>query len=89
MSVGEVENRRSFQGRPPQNLDDYDIPFYPDVFYANLRFGVNINDKSNFYMGIDNVTDRMPPLGSTGIGFGSGIYENVGRRFYAGIVAGF
>ena len=85
----DIENHESFQGRPPQNLDDYDRPFYPDIFYANVRFGVNIDDKSNFYLGIDNVTDRMPPFGSTGIGFGSGIYENVGRRFYAGVVAGF
>jgi outer membrane receptor protein involved in Fe transport len=89
MSVGAIENHTTFQGRPPQNLDDYDIPFYPDVFYMNARFGINVTDKSNFYFGIDNITDRVPPLGSTGIGGGTAIYENVGRRFYAGVVASF
>ena len=90
MATGtQIEAFESFQGRPPQDLDSYEPRYYPDIFYANLRFGVNINEKSNFYMGVDNVTDRLPPLGTTGLGFGSGIYENVGRRFYAGIVAGF
>ncbi len=89
MSVGAIENHQAFQGRPPQNLDDFDIPFYPDVFYANVRFGFNIEPKSSFYIGVDNLTDRLPPLGLTGIGGGSGIYDNIGRRFYAGVSARF
>jgi outer membrane receptor protein involved in Fe transport len=89
MAVGAIENHQSFQGRPPQNLDDFDIPFYPAVMYVDLRLGVNINKGSNFYLGVDNVTDRIPPLGATGIGAGSGIFEPIGRRFYAGIQAKF
>lgn len=89
MAVGAIENHETFQGRPPQNLDDFDIPFYPDVLYMDARFGFNIAEKSQFYLGVDNLTNRRPPLGATGIGGGSGIYEPVGRRFYAGVTARF
>ena len=88
-SVGAIENHESFEGRAPQNLDDFDIPFYPDVFYADVRLGFNIAGGGNFYIGADNLTDRKPPLGSTGIGGGTAIYEPVGRRLYAGITAKF
>lgn len=89
VSNSNIEDTRSFQGRAPQDADGYNIPFYTDIFYANIRFGVKITEKSNFYVGVDNLTDRLAPLSSTGIGGGTGIYENVGRRFYAGVVAGF
>ncbi len=85
MAVGAIENHETYEGRPPQNLDDFDIAYYPDVFYINTRFGFNFQKKGTFYFGIDNLTNRIPPLGSTGIGAGTAIYEPVGRRFYAGI----
>ncbi|WP_380781937.1 TonB-dependent receptor domain-containing protein [Sphingomonas sp. R86520] len=88
-SVGAIENHESFQGRVPQNLDDYDIPYYPDVFYMDVKLGVNITRDTNFYFGIDNLTDRLPPLGSTGIGAGTAIFEPLGRKFYAGFQAKF
>jgi outer membrane receptor protein involved in Fe transport len=89
MSVGAIEDTTSYQGRPPQNADDYSIPYYPDVIYASARLGLNIKGGSQFYVGVDNLTDRLPPLGSTGIGGGTGVYDNVGRRFYAGFKAKF
>jgi outer membrane receptor protein involved in Fe transport len=89
MAVGAIENHTSFQGRAPQNLDDFDIPFYPDVLYVNTRLGINIRKGSTFYIGIDNVTNRIPPLGATGTGGGSAIFDIFGRRFYAGISAKF
>jgi outer membrane receptor protein involved in Fe transport len=88
-SVGAIENHTTFQGRAPQNLDDFDIPFYPDIIYMNARFGFNLAKKGSFYFGIDNLTNQAPPLGSTGIGGGSGIFEPIGRRFYAGFTAKF
>ena len=88
-SVGEIENHEAFQGRDPQNLDDFDIPFYPDVFYADVRIGFNIEGGSSFYVGADNVTNRVPPLGATGITGGSAIFEPIGRRFYAGFTGRF
>ena len=89
MLIGAYEDQFPFEGRPPQNADAADVLKYPEVFYNDVRLGVNFNRGSNFYIGIDNLTNRLPPLGSTGIGGGSAIYEPVGRRFYAGIVAKF
>ena len=37
-----------------------------------------------FYLGCDNVTDKLPPYGLLGTGDGDAIYDNVGRFFYAG-----
>ncbi|MEG3146323.1 TonB-dependent receptor [Sphingomonas sp. RT2P30] len=89
MSVGAIENHITFQGRPPQNADDFDIPYYPEVVYMDVRFGINLAKGSNFYFGIDNLTDRLPPLGATATGAGSAIYDPIGRRFYAGVTAKF
>ena len=88
-SVGAIENHESFQGRPAQNLDDFSTPFYPDVLYIGAKLGFDVNQGSSFYVGVDNLTDRLPPLGSTGIGAGSAIFDNIGRRFYAGVSARF
>lgn len=89
MAVGLIEDTKAYQGRAPQNADRYSIPYYPDVVYMNARFALNIQGGSQFYVGLDNLTNRIPPLGSTGIGGGSGIYEPIGRRFYAGFKAKF
>jgi outer membrane receptor protein involved in Fe transport len=89
MAVGLIEDTKAYQGRAPQNADRYSIPYYPDVVYMNARFALNVQGGSQFYVGLDNLTNRIPPLGSTGIGSGSGIYEPIGRRFYAGFKAKF
>ncbi|MET1112762.1 MAG: TonB-dependent receptor, partial [Allosphingosinicella sp.] len=83
------EDYNSINGQPPQNADYADIITYPAVFYHDIRLGIDVTEKFNFYMGIDNVFNRMPPFGLTGVGGGSGIYDNRGRNFYAGIVAKF
>lgn len=75
----------SVQGRPPQNTDYADRDFYPAVFYHDVRLGIDVGPKYNFYLGADNVTNKKPPLGLTGIGSGSGIYDNRGRFYYAGV----
>lgn len=93
---GNFEDAHSVQGRPPQNADFSDTVWFPSVFYIDTRFGVDVTKRINFYFGIDNLTDRKPPLGLTGIGVaannigaGSAIYEPIGRRFFAGITAKF
>ncbi|WP_294192114.1 TonB-dependent receptor [uncultured Sphingomonas sp.] len=89
-SLGEIENLVSYQGRPPQNLDIYEPAYYPDVLYIGGKIGFDVDDKgSSFYFGVDNLTDRLPPLGATGTGFGSGIFDNIGRKFYAGFTGRF
>ena len=42
-----------------------------------------------FYVGVDNLTNKEPPLGLTGIGAGSAIYDAKGRFFYSGFRANF
>ncbi|QMW22417.1 TonB-dependent receptor domain-containing protein [Sandaracinobacteroides saxicola] len=88
-TLGTYEDFFGKQGRPPQNADFADRTFYSPVTYHNVRAGVDVNDKFNFYIGVDNIGNRKPPLGLTGIGGGSAIYDNRGRFFYAGAVAKF
>ncbi len=89
VSTADYENFFSKQGRDPTNIDFSDPVFAPDVFYHDLRLSIDATDKFNFYLGVDNVFDRMPPFNNTGIGDGSAIWSNLGRYFYAGAVAKF
>jgi outer membrane receptor protein involved in Fe transport len=83
------ENVYSFEGRPAQNADALSENWFPSVTYMDIRFGIDIQKGSSFYFGIDNLTDTQPPFSSTAIGGGSGIYDAIGRRFYAGFKANF
>ena len=83
------EDYNSVNNLPPQNADYADIRYYPDVAYHNFRFAVEVGREYEFYLGVDNALNRAPPLGLTGIGTGSGIYENRGRFFYTGAKARF
>lgn len=87
------EDLFSLQGRPPENADYGPIQYYPEVFYHNIRAGVDVTEKVNFYAGVDNFTNKLPPYGITGIGSanggGSGIYDARGRFAYVGAVAKF
>jgi outer membrane receptor protein involved in Fe transport len=79
------EDTYGLQGDPPQNADYADRRFYPSVMYQDLRVGYDINDSWNAYLGCDNIADVLPPLGLTGTGEGSGIYDVRARYFYAGV----
>ncbi|MDB5712977.1 MAG: hypothetical protein JWO15_374 [Sphingomonadales bacterium] len=91
--VGDYETVNTVQGRAPTNPNQYPNNYYPAVSYHDFRFGVNVTPKSNFYVGVDNAFNKLPPYGSTGIGTassgGTAIFENIGRRLYAGFTAGF
>ncbi len=79
----------SVQGRPPENADYAARKFYPSVFYHDVRLGFDVNKDFNFYGGVENAFNRKPPLGLTGTGGGSGIFDTRGRFFYAGVKAKF
>lgn len=83
------EDYNTLNGLPPQNIDYADTKYYPPIFYHGFRFGAEVRKGTEVYLGVDNAFDTEPPLGLTGIGAGSGIYENRGRFFYGGIKARF
>ena len=89
MYLNTYEDYNELNGLPPQNADYAPIKKYPSVWYHDVRLGVDVTDQFNWYVGVDNVTDRYPPYGLTGITGGSGIYDNRGRYIYTGIKANF
>jgi outer membrane receptor protein involved in Fe transport len=89
MYLNTYESVNSVQGRPPEDPTFAQQVFYPARFYHDVRLGVDVGPKYNFYLGADNVTNVTPPLGLTGIGGGSSIYDVRGRFYYAGVVAKF
>jgi outer membrane receptor protein involved in Fe transport len=89
MFLNTYEDYNSVNGQPPQNVDYASIVKYPSVWYHDVRLAYDFTDQYNVYVGVDNVLNKTPPYGLTGVGAGSGIYDNKGRYFYAGIVAKF
>ncbi|MEM1133607.1 MAG: TonB-dependent receptor [Pseudomonadota bacterium] len=82
--VNDFEAFNSLQGRPPEN-PDFSFPSeYPETFYHDLRIDLETDDNYAFYFGVDNILNTNPPLGLTGTGAGSGLYDNIGRFLYAG-----
>ncbi|WP_294120774.1 TonB-dependent receptor, partial [Sphingomonas sp.] len=89
MYVNTYEDQNSVQGRTPENEDFAEFNKYSARFYHSVRVGADITKDYNMYLGVSNLTNAKPPSGLTGIGGGSGIYDNRGRFYYAGIVAKF
>ena len=87
--ISSAENIVSSNGNPPQNADYADRTYYPAVFYHNARFGLDVTDRFNVYLGVDNFTNRAPPFGLTGVTDGGGKYDVRGRYFYSGIIVKF
>ncbi|TPG40545.1 TonB-dependent receptor [Sphingomonas koreensis] len=93
MVVGAAENYYSVQGRPPENADAYDIIKYPSVVYHDVRLDYLVGGERGeqtfeFYVGINNLNNRKPPLGLTGTGTDA-IYDARGRTFFTGFRAAF
>jgi outer membrane receptor protein involved in Fe transport len=84
-TIGTYEQQHSYNGLPPTNPDAFPIVNYPEVLYHNMRIGWNVDRHFEFYIGMDNIFNRLPPFGLTGSGAGSAIYDNVGRYFYSGV----
>jgi outer membrane receptor protein involved in Fe transport len=85
MLVTTAEDIFGVDGMPPQNKDFAPTTFYGSTTYSDVRVAYDPNRQWNFYVGVDNVTDNLPPLGLTGTGGGSGIYDARGRFFYGGL----
>lgn len=86
-SILDWEVQHSHQGRKPTNLDaNPDIYFRP-MTYVDLEVGANILGGSRAYIGVDNLFDKLPPNGGLGTSTAGGVYNNIGRFYYAGIRA--
>jgi outer membrane receptor protein involved in Fe transport len=82
------ENTHSFQGRPPANPDATSVVWYPNVFYTNVQMSFKVNSHFRFYMGVDNLFDRLPPYNNLGTANtainGISPFSDIGRYFYGG-----
>lgn len=92
--VTTYENLNPLNGQAPLNLDAFDITSYGSVVYHNLRLEVNADgprgrDGFSFFVGVDNLTDKDPPLGTTATGAGTAIFNIRGRTLYTGVKARF
>ncbi len=85
----QYEDLFSKQGRDPQNADYAEDRFYTDVFYHDIRMSYAVDRSFDFYLGVDNVGNRLPPQGLTGATAGGGLYGVLGRYFYAGVKVNF
>jgi outer membrane receptor protein involved in Fe transport len=82
-TITTYESTHAFAGNPPSNPDFADRVWYPDVFYHDARVAIKVNNKYRFYLGVDNIFDRKPPLDLLGTEGGSP-YSSIGRFFYGG-----
>ena len=92
MYVNTYEDFNTLQGRVPENSDYADVRQYNSVIYNDLRLDIAVGEPKsglNFFVGVDNVFDKQPPLGTTATGAGSAIYSIRGRQFYSGFKARF
>ena len=82
-TIGAYEQYFSHQDRPPTNPDNTLEVFYPDVLYHAVRLNMRVDERFQFYGGVDNIFDTEPPLGLLGGGAGDP-FDPIGRYFYVG-----
>lgn len=77
----------SVNGQPPLQPNRRGPEFVKtgDAFYHSLRSSFEFGEKSEFYFGVDNLTNRKPPFSIYGSGFGGAQFDAIGRFFYAGV----
>jgi hypothetical protein len=78
-------------GQPPLNEDIISIQHYPSVIYHDIRLSVQLGSTETnrkgfeWFIGVDNMFDKHPPLGSSAVGSGSAIYDVLGRTYFTGV----
>ncbi|WP_084583379.1 TonB-dependent receptor domain-containing protein [Sphingomonas azotifigens] len=88
-NVGDFTAYNPLNGNPPSAPYYANYRYYPVVAYHDIRVDFDVSPRFNIYAGMDNVGDKHPPLDTTGLGGGSGIYDVRGRYMYTGIAAKF
>ncbi|MHA0318110.1 TonB-dependent receptor domain-containing protein [Sphingomonas melonis] len=92
--VTSYNNFNSINGLPAANSDASSPIKYPVITYSDLQMTWSIEnngkkDAFQFYAGVDNVFNQIPPLGTLGTGAGSAIFRFTGRAYHAGFRARF
>ncbi|HSI18684.1 MAG TPA: TonB-dependent receptor [Sphingomonas sp.] len=92
--VTAYSNFNSVNGNPPANTDASAPIKYPVITYSDLLLTWDLanrgkRDGFQFYVGVDNVFNQLPPLGTTATGVGTAIYRFTGRAYHAGFRARF
>ena len=82
-TIGAYENYFAFEGRPPQNADLTAEIYYPSALYHAVKVTFDATKKFQFYVGVDNLTNKKPPFGLVG-NEGGNPYDPFGRYMYAG-----
>jgi outer membrane receptor protein involved in Fe transport len=72
----------------PNNADAFPTAFYPVIVYQDIRVDFEVDKKFNFYFGVNNFMDTLPPLDDQGTISGSP-YDSFGRYFFAGVEVNF
>lgn len=69
--------------------DTYTVPKeelrIPPRFYTNMQMRFKVSDKYQLYFGVRNLLDVDPIVPYAGIGGTFYVYDQIGRRYYAGI----
>ena len=82
---GSYDTQNPFQGRPATNPDALPFLYYSPVTYHDFRVDITTAKKNfNFYVGVDNAFDKLPPFDLQGTE-GGNPFSPVGRFFYAGV----
>ncbi|GAO38873.1 putative TonB-dependent receptor [Sphingomonas changbaiensis NBRC 104936] len=87
-SITDWEAQHDTNGVPALNPYYADRVYYPAVVYHNIRASLDVDKRFTFYGGVDNLTNKQPPLGLLGNG-DDAIYDNVGRFMYVGATVKF
>ncbi|MFZ9708753.1 MAG: TonB-dependent receptor domain-containing protein [Steroidobacteraceae bacterium] len=82
-TIGAYEAQNAYNGDPPQNADQFPRVYYPSMIYQNVRGQYRVNTNLAIYAGVDNLADKMPPLGLLGTA-GGDPFDSIGRYFYLG-----
>jgi outer membrane receptor protein involved in Fe transport len=86
-TIGAYEAQHSFQGRAPENADQFPEKYFPSYTVHGIRGEVGLNDMVSVFVGVDNFTDEMPPYGRNGTTNGEP-WDAIGAYYYAGVKVG-
>ncbi|MCL2913472.1 TonB-dependent receptor [Shewanella corallii] len=81
--VGETYFNKTFANQPEYAPEGFENKV-DAVTYHNLQLSYSLMDQYRLYAGVDNIFDKEPQL-LPGVATGQILYDNLGRRFYAGV----